>query len=216
LRQDSLNIFGKLQKLKVYLSQDITEELFVRLQDRTEESDGEDDDSTDVNDTDEESDEVSDDEDETSHVSVSESENDEDTSSESESDKDTSSESKSDIEEEEEEEEDSIARAVAGPAFVHIEEEPQGILKIYMPHDLDDYEMSLLDHLPFALLQHLGLSVKDSGILGAILRVRTLNAVDRILDKNGIIQIDGISRPQNSEEDYLFHHLKVVATPNSP
>ena len=92
--------------------------------------------------------------------------------------------------------------APRGIAYFHLEEQ-DGRLRLYIPKDRKRHHVCLIHTLPRMLLKHLGASSDGSGVeLGAIITAPSLLDVDSLLEEAGIIELEGVERPNdgNSEE----------------
>jgi hypothetical protein len=94
-----------------------------------------------------------------------------------------------------------LVSADPAPAFSHILEE-NGLLKIYLPKSKRRRELSLSAKLPMALLKYLGATEYGSQYqLGIIFGVSSLKIVDLHLIHFGIIEVDGVARPEGEDDD---------------
>jgi len=81
-------------------------------------------------------------------------------------------------------------------AFFHLEV-TDGHLKLCIPKDVERQQVCLFRQLPIGLLEHFGARAENRGVeLGAIITARSLFVVDTILDQDGVIEIEGVYRPE--------------------
>lgn len=86
-------------------------------------------------------------------------------------------------------------------AYFHIDREGDQ-LKLYVPRSKKHRQVCLARQLPITLLKHLGVRHPGKGVeLGAIITASSLFAVDAILQEDGIIEVPGITRPEDDEEE---------------
>jgi hypothetical protein len=96
----------------------------------------------------------------------------------------------------------SVVVAPRDIAYFHLEEQ-DGRLRLYIPKDRKRHHVCFTYTLPRMLLKHLGASSDGSGVeLGAIITAPSLLDVDALLEEAGIIELEGVERPDdgNSEE----------------
>ncbi|KAI9641118.1 hypothetical protein NHQ30_010548 [Ciborinia camelliae] len=85
-------------------------------------------------------------------------------------------------------------------AFLHIVQDDDR-LKLYVPKEQRQREVCLSRQLPIELLKHLGVPNLGKGAeLGSVITATSSFAVDAILDSDGIIQVPGISPPEDYNE----------------
>ncbi|KAF1816496.1 hypothetical protein P152DRAFT_428616 [Eremomyces bilateralis CBS 781.70] len=81
-------------------------------------------------------------------------------------------------------------------AYFHLDHQ-ENVLKLYVPKDKEDREICLSTELPIALLKHLGVEDHEQGrALGTVITASSLSVVEKILEHQGIISVEGITRPQ--------------------
>ncbi|QDS73181.1 hypothetical protein FKW77_002385 [Venturia effusa] len=81
--------------------------------------------------------------------------------------------------------------------FAHIEESDEGTVTIFVPADPNDRELCLLGHLHIRILEQFGVPASAFGQgegLASIIGAKKLDYVDQLLDRAGIVKIDGINR----------------------
>jgi hypothetical protein len=82
-------------------------------------------------------------------------------------------------------------------AFFHIEK-IGGQLKMYVPQNQEQQQVCLFRQLPLKLLVQLGVRVQGKGTeLSAIITASSLAVVDTILEQDGVIEILGVTKPEN-------------------
>lgn len=81
-------------------------------------------------------------------------------------------------------------------------EEMDGELRLYVPRRTRDREECYLQQLPKRLLSYLAISdPKALSIMISILQAPRLSVVDAILRNEGIVEIEGISHPEEPDSD---------------
>lgn len=86
-------------------------------------------------------------------------------------------------------------------ANIHLDEST-GVLQLYVPSDRGDRELCYLRQLPRRLLDFLAISDPAAeAVISEILNSSRLFVVDEILKDAGVIEVDGIQRPPEAEED---------------
>ncbi len=86
-------------------------------------------------------------------------------------------------------------------AYCHIDQDNDQ-LDLYVPKAVKQRQVALARVLPLKLLQHLGVHPTEKAAgLGAIISSSSLFVVDEILQQDGIIEVAGVSRPEEEEED---------------
>jgi hypothetical protein len=85
-------------------------------------------------------------------------------------------------------------------AFFHLDAS-DGYLKLCIPQHPDRQQVCLSRNLPTGLLRHFGASVQNRGELGSIITATSLPVVDEILDQDGVIDIEGVCRPETTETE---------------
>ncbi|KAF7906551.1 hypothetical protein EAF00_000830 [Botryotinia globosa] len=79
--------------------------------------------------------------------------------------------------------------------FLHIAQD-NNQLKLYVPKEQRQREVCLSRQLPIELLKHLGVpNFRKGAKLGSVIRATSSDAIDSILDSDGIIDVPGIFRP---------------------
>ncbi|KAH8800361.1 hypothetical protein F5884DRAFT_891279 [Xylogone sp. PMI_703] len=82
-------------------------------------------------------------------------------------------------------------------AYFHLDQQDDK-LKLYIPQSRKHQQVCLSRQLPITLLKHFGVtSVLSGQALGSIMTALNLFVVDAILDEDGIIEIEGIERPED-------------------
>ena len=87
-------------------------------------------------------------------------------------------------------------------------------LKLYVPRDKKNRKVCFARQFPITLLKHLGIRHQEEGAkLGPIFSESSLSVVDEILCQDGIIEVDGVNRPEDGadSEDEI-----VVSVETSP
>jgi hypothetical protein len=86
-------------------------------------------------------------------------------------------------------------------AYFHLEEQ-NNMLKLYVPKDKRQREVCLLGELPVTLLKHLGAKdVRSAAELAPVIAASSLFAVDSLLELAGIIELEGIPRPPDDDDE---------------
>ena len=94
-------------------------------------------------------------------------------------------------------------------AFFHLDVTDMH-LKLCVPENPERQQVCLSRHLPIGLLQHFGASAQNRGVeLGSIITAKSLFVVDTILDEDGVIEIEGVCRPEAAES------AATISTPNT-
>ncbi|KAF2808268.1 uncharacterized protein BDZ99DRAFT_50741 [Mytilinidion resinicola] len=85
-------------------------------------------------------------------------------------------------------------------AYFHLDQQDDK-LKLYIPQSKKHQQVCLSRQLPITLLKHFGVTSALSGqALGSIMTALNLFVVDEILEEDGIIEIEGIERPEDDRE----------------
>ncbi|ESZ98908.1 hypothetical protein SBOR_0766 [Sclerotinia borealis F-4128] len=88
-------------------------------------------------------------------------------------------------------------------ASLHTAQDDDG-LKLYVPKEQRQRDVCLSRQLPIELIKHLGIPKLPNGAeLGSILTATRFFTVDAILDSDGIIEVPGISPPEDHSESEL-------------
>lgn len=83
-------------------------------------------------------------------------------------------------------------------ALFHIEKTGNQ-LKMYVPRNQEQQQVCLFRQFPLKLLVQLGVRVQGKGTeLSAIITASSLVMVDTILEQDGVIEILGVTKPENS------------------
>lgn len=86
-------------------------------------------------------------------------------------------------------------------AYFHIDQQGDQ-LKLYVPHNKKQRQVCLVRQLPITLLKHLGIRHPGQGVeLAPIIIAPSLFVVDVILSQDGIIEVNGVDRPEDDGED---------------
>jgi hypothetical protein len=92
---------------------------------------------------------------------------------------------------------DETTMVQGGAAYLHLEQTGDK-LNLYVPKSKRRLQVCLSSHLPMTLLKHLGVQNPLSGAaLGSILTATNLFVVDELLQHAGIIEVEGIERPED-------------------
>jgi len=85
-------------------------------------------------------------------------------------------------------------------AYFHIDGSDDQ-LKLYIPRSKSARQVCLARQLPITLLKYLGIQSLGKGLeLGVIFTASSLFVVDEILEQDGIIEVDGVTRPLDDDE----------------
>ncbi|KAE9964487.1 hypothetical protein EG328_010419 [Venturia inaequalis] len=97
------------------------------------------------------------------------------------------------------EQDDNIFTSQQDTGYLHIEES-DGKLRVYVLKDKKRRRVCLVRHLAIALLKHFGVpNLADGTFLGSILVAGSIFEVDELLKCAGIIEVQGIERPDVKE-----------------
>ena len=87
-------------------------------------------------------------------------------------------------------------------------------LRLYVPRKEAERELCYLRQLPRRLLQFLAISDPTAeAVIGGIVRSSRLSIVDEILKDAGVIEIDGVNRPPEEDDD--LQHVRATAAMTS-
>lgn len=87
-------------------------------------------------------------------------------------------------------------------AYCHIKEvEDENSIRIYVPERRKSLDICLATYLPLALLEYLGVQVTEVGGFPSIISAKSLAVVDAILDTAGIINLVGVERTEDDDDD---------------
>ncbi|KAF2810106.1 uncharacterized protein BDZ99DRAFT_442610 [Mytilinidion resinicola] len=86
-------------------------------------------------------------------------------------------------------------------AYFHLDQQ-EGKLKLYVPQSKNQQRLCLSRELPISLLQHFGVPKDANGAeLGSIITESSLFVINGLLEQAGIIEVGGITRPEDESED---------------
>ncbi|KAF2499755.1 hypothetical protein BU16DRAFT_504059 [Lophium mytilinum] len=86
-------------------------------------------------------------------------------------------------------------------AYFHLDQ-VEGKLNLYVPQSKNNQRLCLSRELPITLLQHFGVPKDANGAeLGSIITESSLFVIDGLLEQAGIIEVEGIMRPEDESED---------------
>ncbi|KAF8865581.1 hypothetical protein BDZ45DRAFT_641278 [Acephala macrosclerotiorum] len=91
-------------------------------------------------------------------------------------------------------------------------EEVDGELRLYVPRNESSREECFFWQLPRRLMKHFAISDPSAeAVLGGVIGCRSLVAVDAILRNAGIVEVDGIERPLEPDDDTHSFEFEDVA-----